>query len=59
MLPRKGCRMEIKTLSKEEVQVINFIREWKEDNKFGNIQINFNSGGITHVNLNESVRLSK
>ena len=46
-------------LSKEELQIIERMREWKEDNKFGNIQINFNSGGITHVNLNESVRLSK
>ncbi len=46
-------------LTKEEFQIISRMREWKDDNKYGNIQINFQSGGITHINLNESLRLNK
>ncbi len=48
-----------KDLTETERKVILAIRKYTEDNKYGNIQINFNSGGITHLNLNESVKLSK
>ena len=46
-------------ISEEERRIIEFIRRFKEDNKHGSIQVNFNCGGITNVNLNESVRLGK
>ncbi len=49
----------VKDLSEAEIRVIQEIRKYEEAKKYGNIQINFNSGGITHLNLNESVRLSK
>ncbi len=51
--------MKTDDLTKKERQIIEFIRKWRDDNKYGNIQINFNSGGMTNVNLNESVRLSE
>lgn len=54
-----GDGVKTDDLTKKERQIIEFIRKWRDDNKYGNIQINFNSGGMTNVNLNESVRLSE
>lgn len=33
------------------------ILEWMDKKKHGYIQVNFKDGGVTNINLNESIRL--
>ena len=47
---------------KAQVQVeklVKLIFEWLDEGKVGSIQINFYGGGITNLNLNESIKLLK
>lgn len=48
----------VKDLTEAEIRVIEEIRKYQEDNKYGNIQINFSSGRIMQLTLNESLKLS-
>ena len=40
-------------------KLVELIYEWLEEGKVGSIQINFFGGGITNLNLSESLKLDK
>lgn len=40
-------------------EIITIIREWIENKKSGSLQINFYAGGISSVNVNETIKLDK
>ena len=40
-------------------ELFNLIKEWVKTNKVGSITINFFKGGISNVELKESIKLKK
>lgn len=44
----------------ENIQsIVTMLNEWARKRKVGSIQVNFFKGGITTVNLNETVKLNE
>ena len=39
--------------------IMRFVKTWMDSKKVGNIQVNFFEGGITSINLNETVKPGK
>ena len=39
--------------------IIDLLAQWARERKVGSIQVNFFKGGITTVNLNETVKLNE
>lgn len=40
-------------------RIVEQIKVWMDRKKYGNIQINFFAGGVSNINLNESVKVTE
>lgn len=40
-------------------RIVEEVVKWMSQRKYGNIQINFFAGGVSNINLNESVKITE